>query len=545
MKLFYVSKKTSDHNYLLKYLLVLVTAIIGFTSTAQTPTIGLLFFDSNVSDGYTLFAPENNNSVYLINNCGQKVNEWTFTEPPGLTCYILENGNLLRAGKDALEIRDWSNNVIWSYQLATLGLGQHHDIEPLPNGNILCVIGDFYPKATILSEGRNPAITGAGDFKLDKIVEIHPIGSNNASVVWEWKFNDHFIQDFDNTKLNFGVVIDHPELIDLNFDNAQNKDYVHVNAVDYNAELDQVLITSRHLGEIYIVDHSTTTAQAAGHTGGNSNKGGDILWRWGNPQVYKQANNQKLFLPHDAKWVEPTYLDYGKITVYNNGGDITDTFSSIVLITPDINNGIYLKESNIFKPLDFEWSWNGSFFGRIMQENKKSGTHELPNGNFIVSESSLGQVSEITRSGAQLWTYKNPSGTSIINQFQDPIINNTIFRAEKYPGTFPGFIGKNLTSKGIIEDQNSLSTSCTLLLNTEKSQLNIASIVNPVKNNTIQFIKNINLSALNIFDINGRLVYKHGTFNGNNLKINLKPGVYFMKLYSENNIDVLKIILQH
>ncbi len=545
MKLFSVSIKIKNHKYILEYSLIFISFFIGFISHAQTPTIGLRFIDPNVSDGYTLFTPEKNNSVYLINNCGEKVNEWTFTELPGATCYLLENGTLLRAGKQALEIRDWSNNVIWSYLLETIGLGQHHDIEPLPNGNILTVISDFYSQDAITSEGRNPATTTLQNFKLDKIVEIHPIGSNDASVVWEWKFKDHLIQDFDNTKSNYGVVIDHPELIDINFDNNQNKDYTHVNAVDYNAALDQILISSRHLSEIYIIDHSTTTAEAAGHTGGNSNIGGDLLWRWGNPQVYKQANNQKLFLQHDSKWVEPGYLDAGKVTVFNNDADGTGMFSSIVLITPDINNGIYIKGRNIFKPADYEWSWNGSFLGRIVQESKKSGTHQLPNGNFIISEAQIGQVSEITKSGTQLWTYKNPSGPSIINQFEDPILNNIFFRAEKYPSTYIGFTGKNMTPQGIIEDQNTLSSACAASLSVKKSELGVGLILNPIKNNTIQFVKNINFNSLNIIDLNGRTIYKHGPFNGNNLKINLIPGMYFVKLQFDNKIEILKIIIQH
>ena len=85
------------------------------------------------------------------------------------------------------------------------------------------------------------------------------------------------------------MVEDHPELLDLNFPSAHDNDWTHVNAVDYNASLDQIIISARHLSEVYIIDHSTTTAEAAGHTGGNANMGGDFLWRWGNPQIYRQG----------------------------------------------------------------------------------------------------------------------------------------------------------------------------------------------------------------------------------------------------------------
>ena len=160
-------------------------------------------------------------------------------------------------------------------------------------------------------------------------------------------------------------------------------------------------MSARNLNEIYIIDHSTTTAEAAGHSGGISNLGGDFLWRWGNPRAYGQGtvSDQKLFLQHDSKWVESGYLDEGKITVFNNGGDGSNAYSSVHIISPEIIGGVYTKESNVFKPLDFEWSWNGSFLGETVLEGKKSGAHSLPNGNFIICENGLGQVSEISKSG--------------------------------------------------------------------------------------------------------------------------------------------------
>jgi len=38
-----------------------------------------------------------------------------------------------------------------------------------------------------------------------------------------------------------------------------------------------------------VIDHSTTTAQAAGHSGGTYGKGGDLLYRWGNPNAYQHG----------------------------------------------------------------------------------------------------------------------------------------------------------------------------------------------------------------------------------------------------------------
>ena len=71
---------------------------------AQVPNVGLRISSNDVSDGYLLYSPQENTKVFLIDNCGEQVNEWSFGERPGLVCYLLENGNLLRAGRNSLFI---------------------------------------------------------------------------------------------------------------------------------------------------------------------------------------------------------------------------------------------------------------------------------------------------------------------------------------------------------------------------------------------------------------------------------------------------------
>ena len=531
-----------------KIIFILLLTVSALNS--QTPTVGLLFSSNNVYDGYTLFTPEVNNSVYLINNCGEKINEWTFTELPGATCYLLENGTLLRAGKNALEIRDWDNTVIWNYDMLTNGINQHHDIEPLPNGNILCVVRDTYSDTEIIALGKDPNKVVAY-IDLDKIVELKPIGTNDAEIVWEWKFVDHLIQDYDNTKLNYGTVESHPERIDINYVDpyfeGRDRGYTHVNSIDYNTTLDQIIISARHLNEIYIIDHSTSMEQAAGTTGGNFNRGGDILWRWGNPMVYKQggADDQKLFLQHDAKWVEPGYLDAGRISVFNNGSeDVSRLYSSVHLLVPEIVSNAYLKQTNTFLPMDFNWSWSGTILGRTMFENKKSGSHSLPNGNFIICETSLGRVSEITKTGEHLWSYRNPSGkTGIFNQFEDVSQNfNSIFRAEKYPAVYIGFQGKNLTPKGSIENENALSSGCATL-SANESEFENLKIVNPIINNMLRFNKTVKLDGITIMDVNGRVVFAVKNFLNNHTVINLNSGFYVVELQKGDTVKRIKIIV--
>ena len=62
-------------------------------------------------------------------------------------------------------------------------------------------------------------------------------------------------------------------------------DWLHTNGIDYNAEYDLIVLSVPRMNELWVIDHSTTTEEALGSTGGRWGKGGDLLWRWGNPRT--------------------------------------------------------------------------------------------------------------------------------------------------------------------------------------------------------------------------------------------------------------------
>ena len=528
--------------------LVFFFLMMGFMSSfSQNNSIGVLNLTDSATGGYTLFSPERNSSVFLINNCGHLINEWTFTERPALTSYLLDNGNLLRAGRTLIEIRDWSNNVVWNISKTGLGLRQHHDIEPMPNGNILLLLKDGYPDTTLINNGRDSNKVAA-TFYFDRIVEIQPIGNDSAIIVWDWTFFDHVIQDFDSTKPNYGNVSAHPELLDLNHDNGQVGDFTHCNSIDYNEELDQILLSVRHFNEVMIIDHSTTTLQAKGHSGGNSNMGGDILWRWGNPLAYKQGTklNQKLFLQHDAQWIDSGFVNSGKISVFNNSRDTLTNWSSVHILTPvfDTTSNKYSKTSNVFNPLNFDYSWSDSILGEVFYEKNKSGVHVTENGNMLICETKKGQITEISSSGNNLWTYKNPTGLITYNQY-DTILNNSIFRATKYPIWHPAFVGKSLTPGTTIEDINVLSDSCYLYLGILESEKVIKNmILNPVINGELKFLEKVEDANIFIYDITGKPINSYYHYSGKALDVTLIPGLYVVTIFSDKVSSSHKIVVQ-
>jgi len=530
-----------------KYTLLLLNLVFSvLLSFSQSPTIGLLYEVPGVTSGYALFTPEKNDKVFLIDECGQVVNEWLFSEKPGLTCYFLPNGNLLRVGQSSLEIRDWDNNLTWSYSTQANGILKHHDIEPLPNGNILLLVRDIYTEAEVLAIGGDSALSINGR-NFEKVIEIQPIGTNQASIVWEWKFKDHLIQDYDSTKPNYGVIGSHPELMNMNYDNGYTDDPVHVNAVDYNAELDQVLITARHMSELYIIDHSTTAAQAASHSGGNSGKGGDFLWRWGNPEVYQPGLGipQKIFLPHDGKWVESTYADSNKISVFNNRGDGSNTFSSIHLVEPVISAGLYQMGALGFAPTDFDWSWTGDILGTTFYESKKSGTHALPNGNMMICETGRGRVTEVAKNGDVVWVYISPSSGTVNTQYSNPYaVENFIFRAEKYPPNYPGFVGKDLTPTTTIEDVNLKSDTCNTLssVSLEEDFQRSIGFVQPATDGEIVFSEFVHFDHVSVFNMTGELLFNKENFEGNKIMTHMESGVYLLNVSAGNIVRTYRVV---
>jgi len=436
--------------------------MIFFTITiplsAQDPTVGLIYNDVNKAQpGYTLFGPKATGATYLIDNDGFLIHQWDSEYNPAATVYLLEDGNLLRAtklvdtngGSGGFHVLDWDGNVIWGY---TYG-AQHHDINPLPNGNVLLVTNNIIENADVIAAGRDPNVLD-GDIRSLKIIEIER-DNDGGKIVWEWYAWDHLIQEFDITKDNFGVVAEHPELIDLNFTRDGGSDWLHVNSIDYNQDFDQIIVSCRGINEVWVIDHSTTTTEAAMHEGGNSKKGGDLLYRWGNPIAYQAGtvDDQMLFAQHDVRWIADDLPGAGNIMIFNNGLDRpAGTYSSIDEITPPVDNfGIYtIAEGAAFAPSTLSWLYTATV-PTDMYSSKFSGAQRLLNGNTLICNGVGGELIEVTDSGEIVWRYINPESTDGILSQGDIPKKNDVFRCHRYPSNYLGLVGKDLTPGEPIE----------------------------------------------------------------------------------------------
>jgi hypothetical protein len=522
--------------------------------------VGLFEYGDGVFDGYTLFAPQQNTSTYLVDNCGNLVHEWESDLRPGSVVYLEENGYLYRAERldipgfasggrgGRIKQMDWDGNTVWQYDLADDTQRQHHDIEVLPNGNVLAIVWIEKSAAEAIAVGRNPLFLGDVIWS-EKIVELEPVGTNEANIVWEWDLWDHLVQDFDATKENFGVVAEHPELMDINYTGnvgpASNVDWAHFNAIDYNPELDQIMVSSRHFEEIWIIDHSTTTEEAAGHTGGNSGKGGDLLYRWGNPRVYDRGNDtaQRLFGQHDPNWVEEG-PDAGKIIIFNNGVNRPNgNWSSVDLIEAPIDSdGQYILEGNsAYGPATAAWSYTATLPNAFYSINI-SGAQRMPNGNTVICEGNEGRIFEVKLDGSIVWEYINPvNNNGPIVQGGNPL-GNSLFRAYRYGLNYPAFEGKDLTAMGPIELEP-IANDC-MLTNTEEAQLSdIKVFPNPVADHIYLQTDELMDVVVRLLDTRGQeLTSAH--WKGYQFEINmanLPAGMYFLQIGGSSFRKIIRV----
>src|SRR5262249_4271322 len=199
--------------------------------------------------GFRLFGPINSTVTWLVDTTGAIVHTWPSTFLPGLGVYMLEDGSLLRAiasttpppanlsgAGGGVQRVAFDGRVLWDWRLTTPGLLNHHDIQPLPNGNVLLIVWEDKTVGQAVAMGRDPALISGNVFRADSIYELQPNGSNGANVVWSWHVTDHLIQDFDPAQANFGVVAQHPERLDVNFPPVAGEafDWNHSNRLDYD-----------------------------------------------------------------------------------------------------------------------------------------------------------------------------------------------------------------------------------------------------------------------------------------------------------------------
>ncbi len=549
--------------------------------------LGLFLFSQTVKaqqwGDYTLYSVMNATSTYLLDTNGNVAKTWTHasTAKSGYSCYLMpggylwrvvaKSGNSFTGGPISGQVQkvDWNGNILWDFVYSTTDYCTHHDICPLPNGNVLLIAYERKTAAQVAAAGS----TFTSEVWSEKVVEIKPTGATTGEVVWEWKVWDHILQDKDTAKANYqSSIINHPELLNVNYKII--KDWIHMNGIDYNPMLDQIAVSSHNLNEWYVIDHSTNIAEAASHTGGNSGKGGDFLYRWGNPAAYGATGTAVLNVTHDAHWIPEGVPNAGRLVGFNNKG-VSSSKSSVDQIVTPVNGYTYnFTTGSAFEPSAYDrHACNG-------YTSNAGNSEQLPNGNMMVCIALSGYIYELDPAGNSIWS-KTVSGAAqqahrYNKCFTDneppaiPVITNnsnvlTSTSAKTYQWYFNGqkiegatFINYTPTINGVylvrITDNNgciyrysqgykfSEGSSASI-----KSSLNLGVFKlfpNPSHGKfSIENRDRVGKLEVKISDVYGRVVLQ--TQNLETIDMSeFKNGMYFATLYSENSpIGTLKFNL--
>jgi hypothetical protein len=447
---------------------------------------GLVHSAEGVSPGYVLFNPLLSGTAFLVDNAGHVVHSWESPYAGGGGMYLLRNGNLLRPARDPEALRftaggtggilqelDWEGNVVWEWRLSADDRVQHHDVQPMPNGNLLVLAWELKTADEARKVGRRSDLTPEQGLWVDYVVEVKPRRPRGAEIVWEWHAWDHLVQDTDADAPDYGDPAGHPGRLDVNTgaerpaigpeELAQlqalgyvdpdakpedlRSDILHANAIDYHPGLEQIAISIPFTNEIWILDHAMTTEEARGPKG-------DLLYRWGNPAAYGRGSreDQRLFAQHDVRWIPEGAEGAGNLTILNNGlGRPDGQYTTVEEWTPPLEpDGRYALEPRApFGPTEPRWVYRGDppsdFFSPII-----SGAARLPNGNTLICEGTGGRFLEVTKEGEVVWEYRNPFSGDIRNadgspaQPIPPSAPFAVFRATRIPPDHPALAGRTL-----------------------------------------------------------------------------------------------------
>jgi len=329
---------------------------------------------------YNLLAPLDQNKIFLFDMEGNVLSSWNTEFLPTNDVFIMPDGRFLglfnnkqntfdpMAGQGGtMQIIDGDGQVDWNFDYYSETYTTHHDIELLPNGNILALVWNSRP----VEEVKDLDFTMSSDVDFtsgvwfEKIIEINP---ENDDIVWQWDSFDHL--GLEKNK------------IDINGKGNGRKpgDIMHANGLTYDKNKDLIFMTVNGFSEVWVIDHSTDTAEAASSQGGYYNVGGDLLYRFGS-DVFHSVHG-------------PSLLDNGNLLVFSNGNRKDEHPMSTVyeIKLPDD----FLSGQNI----DIVWSYsNPDLYSAYI-----SGAIRLPNGDTLIAEGDFG-LWEINEDKDIVWQY--------------------------------------------------------------------------------------------------------------------------------------------
>jgi len=593
--------------------ILLISTFISFIFSATAQECFMIKTETNywdasgTYDGYTLFGTRG--TSYLIDFEGHVIHTWPIGTNPRFT----EAGTLLDAvggnpsNQNTWEELDWNGNLVWSYTETRSNYHGHHDFEKIYNTKLgdstfIYIANKDLTSAQCLAAGCDASQTYTNP-QMDAIVEVNRQGT----VIWEWCFFDHVVQDMYSGLPTYGIIASSPGKINLNIaGNPVKSDWLHCNSLDYNQDLDMIVINSVH-GEFYVIDHGNTfvpnlpdssIALAASSLG-------DFKYRFGDPAKYNSGNppsvltnwdksttgNKQIGGAHDIQWIKPGLPGAGNFLVFNNAENLFELTpqSYIFEINPYLNSS-GTNTGSFVNPPDAGYNIVSPANSNLMKEKKNiskqvvwiyssknnvdfystigGSAQRLPNGNTLVCSMNDGHFFEVYPGDSSIvWEYINPmtrDGLKHVKPDNYPTYNG-VFRAYRYTSDHPALTGHDLTPgntmTGFTPDYFTPGDLTAVKNNSydqpKKNDMLNQNYPNPFNDKTtIEF--NLDESkqvSIVIYDFSGNLVKSlvNKTYSKGNYKLkwdgtndsgqHVTSGTYFYVLKADNQQVSKKMIL--
>lgn len=298
----------------------------------------------------------------------------------GYNSYLLPNGNIVgqtgtgsaaAMGFGSLVEQAAGNSTALQTWTASGG-SFHHAHWIMPNGNWLGTYTvKISPKTALASAGYTGSLTSIWD---EWIQEWNP---KTKTIVWQWKASDHT------------AGTNHPRKFNNN--SFKSQDPIHVNSVVYDSARDLIVMSSHYLNEVLVIDHSTTTAEAATSKGGRYGKGGDLLFRWGSSKNYGGSGAAMSDVVHGGGVIQAGLPGAGNFCLFGNSDNTVKQSRWYEIKAQESDTGWVIGSNGEFvAELVFD------YYNSAYQSTGHYGYGQrLANGNTLITYSGSAKLVEI------------------------------------------------------------------------------------------------------------------------------------------------------
>jgi len=280
------------------------------------------------------------------------------------------------------------NDLVWEGPGDLDGIGVHHDVFPMPNGNIIALTSQdtLLPVPDEIELPETYTGVDSLPWQGDRIVEWN----RNRDEVWSWSVFDYFNFVDWNSNL-YQALLDGPNSIPSNF----HYEWTHSNTVWYDPIDNAVYLSVRNMSRITKIDYET----------------GTITWNMGTEMPSGDVSvgtNLGFSWQHSVK-----ILDNRNLMMYDNGNENNPFYSRGLEIS--------FSETDSIPDTEIVWEYK-------LPDNVSSGLmsdcDRLSNGNSLLTSTTSNQILEVSPDSVKVWEL-------LPNQ------DGSTYRSERIPGLYP------------------------------------------------------------------------------------------------------------